>query len=74
MSAAWIAAMPEEKTRADSLSRRFGNGTQRCEETLPVGVLSDPSVVAAYCAIHSTDETGRLGKLIKQFDHRDLVR
>ena len=57
-----------------SLTRRFRNGAQRGEKALAVGVFPDPSAVAADRAIHGSDETGRLGKLIEQFDDGHLVR
>ena len=67
-STAIARAAPPAPRIEHPLSRRVGNSAQRGEKALAVGVLPNPSAVAAYRAIHRPDESGRLGELIKQFD------
>ena len=52
------ASSPQDE---GALARWVGNGTQRGQEALTVGVCPDPSAVASDGAIHRTDEPGRIG-------------
>jgi hypothetical protein len=58
----------------DPLRRRVGDGAQRVQEPLTVGVLADQPFLAADHAVHGADRGGRVGEAVEMLEHRDLVR